>query len=268
MPGNGGPTTDVVRPGALSALLAELAHVPSEGDSWERTLRPGAVVGRFELLRELGRGGFGVVWEAVDLELRRRVAFKAIRPGPSDWILSNERLLQQEAIAVAQLQHPNIVTLYDAGASADGPYLILELLRGETLSGRIRRGPVPVRAAVRIGVAVTRALVHAHAHGVLHRDLKPGNVFLVEGGGVKVLDFGLAHLFGAGGPARSGTPGYMAPEQLRGDAEDARTDLFALGELLHEMLSGRRAVPGARLDAQGKNDPGAPLFTLVDFDGH
>ncbi len=231
------PTQD-----ALSALLAEIAAAAGAAQPapWERVLAPGARVGRFELVRELGRGGFGVVFEALDRELGRRVAFKAIRPGERSRDPASAELLRREATAVAQLQHPNIVTLFDAGSDT-GPYLIFELLRGETLSERLSRGRTSAREAMRVALAVSRALVHAHANGVLHRDLKPSNVFLCADAVVKVLDFGLAHVFGAGGPAGSGTPGYMAPEQRRGDLEDVRTDVYAVGVLLAEMVTGARA---------------------------
>ena len=232
-------------PGALSALLAELVGAPERPPPapWDRLLAAGARVGRFELVRELGRGGFGVVYEARDGELGRRVAFKAIRPGDRARDPRSEELMRREATAVAQLQHPNIVTLFDAGRSDAGPYLIFELLRGETLAHRLARGRLSSREALRVALAVARALVHAHANGVLHRDLKPSNVFLTADGGVKVLDFGLAHVFGAGGPPRSGTPGYMAPEQRRGAAEDVRTDVYALGVLLAEMVTDPAAAP-------------------------
>ncbi|HET8539241.1 MAG TPA: serine/threonine-protein kinase [Anaeromyxobacter sp.] len=235
---------------ALSALLAEIVAASDGGPPapGERVLAPGARVGRFELVRELGRGGFGVVFEALDGELRRRVAFKAIRPGERARDPASAELLRREAMAVAQLQHPNIVTLFDAGADA-GRYLIFELLRGETLAERLRRGRVSAREAMRIALAVSRALVHAHANGVLHRDLKPSNVFLCADGVVKVLDFGLAHWFGTGGPAGSGTPGYMAPEQRRGEAEDARTDVYAVGVLLAEMVTGARLADGGDVAA-------------------
>jgi serine/threonine protein kinase len=253
-------------PGALSALLAELVGAQQRPPParWERLLCAGARVGRFELVRELGRGGFGVVYEARDEELGRRVAFKAIRPGDRARDPRSEELLRREATAVAQLQHPNIVTLFDAGRSDAGPYLIFELLRGETLAQRLARGRVSSHEALRTALAVTRALVHAHGNGVLHRDLKPSNVFLMADGGVKVLDFGLAHVFGAGGPPRSGTPGYMAPEQRRGEAEDARTDVFAVGVLLAEMVSG--TAPGASEDVDAlvaRARVPAPLAALV-----
>ncbi len=255
-------------PGALSALLAELvgAQQRPPPTRWERLLHAGARVGRFELVRELGRGGFGVVYEALDEELGRRVAFKAIRPGERARDPRSEELLRREATAVAQLQHANIVTLFDVGRSDAGPYLIFELLRGETLAQRLARGRLPSQEALRTALAVARALVHAHANGVLHRDLKPSNVFLTADGGVKVLDFGLSHVFGAGGPPRSGTPGYMAPEQRRGEAEDPRTDVYAVGLLLAEMVSGLPPAPdpedvGALVARAGAPAPLAALAT-------
>jgi len=225
------------RPQQLSALLEELARAPVAQleQAWGRGLRPGDRVGRFELQRELGRGGFGVVYEAQDLDLGRAVAFKAIRPGArlGD---RTEEWLRREAEAVARLNHPNIVTLHDLGRGPTGPYLIFELLRGQTLASRLQAGALPLGEAVRVAVEVARALAHAHAAGVIHRDLKPANVILTDDGAVKVLDFGLAHLFGRDGPPTAGTPAYMAPEQWRAEPGDERTDLFALGVVLHQMI--------------------------------
>jgi len=231
-----------VRPGEVSELLAELAHAPPAGlgEAWDRWLRPGAVVGRFELVREIGRGGFGVVWEARDRELGRTVAFKAVRAGDRA-ALREERLLR-EAEAAARLSHPNIVTLFDVGRCEHGPYLVLEMLRGQTLAQRQEQGPLVLREALRIGVEVAKGVAHAHEQGVVHRDLKPGNVLLCEDGQVKVLDFGLAHALGqrrTGG----GTPAYMAPEQWKGAPEDERTDVFALGVILYRMLVNELPFP-------------------------
>jgi tetratricopeptide (TPR) repeat protein len=235
---------ETIPPGEISALLEELARAPAGvGGAWESWLRPGAVVGRFELVRELGRGGFGVVWEARDRQLGRSVAFKAVRPG--DRAGAREERLLREAEAAARLSHPNVVTLHEAGQCEHGPYLVLELLRGQTLSGRLAQGPVPVREALRIAVEIARALAHAHAEGVVHRDLKPGNVFLCDDGRVKVLDLGLAHAFGRR-RADGGTPEYMAPEQSRGAPEDERTDVFALGLVLYRMLAGVLPYAGDR----------------------
>ncbi len=249
----------------LSHLLAQLAKTPEvEVDvaaGWTPALRPGDVVaGRFELRRELGRGGFGVVYEALDRELGREVAFKAVLPGrrvatrDADWV-------QREAKAVACLNHPNIVTLHDLGAAPSGPYLIFELLRGETLAQRLRRGPFPPREAIALATQIARVLDHAHRAGVVHRDLKPGNVFLCEHGPVKVLDFGLAHLFGRAGAVSGGTPAYMAPEQWRSEPGDERSDLFSLGVLLHRMLAGGVPYPVSRDGSRERSaaeQPGPP----------
>jgi len=257
-----GPTS----PDAFSRLVAELARAPAVEilAASHAGLQPRQTVGRFELLREIGRGGFGVVYEARDLHLNRSVAFKALRPTralQADHVAG----LRREAEAAARLNHPNIVTLHDFGTCDAGPYLILELLHGETLGARLARGRMGAREAVYVATEVARALVHAHAAGVLHRDLKPDNVFLARDGGVKVLDFGLARLLGSAG-AHGGTPAFMAPEQWRGEPDDERTDLFSLGCVLHYMLTG--ALPyavergrSAALDpgpAPAPDLPGAP----------
>jgi tetratricopeptide (TPR) repeat protein len=241
----GPPPSDAARTpplpaGAVTALLEEMFRAPPAVDAWPVALRPGQVVSRFELVREIGRGGFGVVWEARDLKLKRAVAFKALRAvGAPE---RAEARLLEEAEAAARLAHPNIVTVYDAGVCEHGPYLVLEHLRGESLATRLGAGPLPVHEALRVAVEVSRAAAHAHAHGVVHRDLTPRNVFLCGDGRVKVLDFGLARVFGTkrvGG----GTPGYMAPEQARGAPEDERSDVFALGALLYQMLTGELPFP-------------------------
>jgi Tol biopolymer transport system component len=225
----------IVRPGALTALVAQLAHAPIQVAP--PLLVPGARVGRYEIIRAIGRGGFGTVYEAHDAALNRLVALKALHrsssaaPGAAS-----------EGEAAARLAHPNIAALYDAGVIDGGlAYLVYEILHGETLESRLARGPIPPGEVVAIAAQVARALWHAHTHGVVHRDLKPANVFLTAEGDVKVLDFGMALLFGRTAPA-GGTPAYMAPEQRRGEPEDARTDLYALGALLREMLTGERDV--------------------------
>jgi serine/threonine protein kinase/TolB-like protein len=262
--GSGSGSSPGVKPGALTALLKEIAVAPdgAQDSAWEGLLRAGAVVGRFELVRELGHGGFGVVWEARDRELGRSVAFKAVRAGGKTAV--REERLFKEAEAAARLQHPNIVTLHDVGRAEQGPYLILELLEGRTLAEWSAQGPLPLREAVRIAVEVSRGVAHAHAHGVVHRDLSPGNVFLCDDGQVKVLDFGMAHAFGQR-KVEGGTRAYMAPEQSRGAPEDERTDVFALGVILHEMLSGEvpfrdaEALVSAR-PAPGLEVPEAPAL--------
>ncbi|MFO0582255.1 MAG: protein kinase [Anaeromyxobacter sp.] len=255
-----------VEPGTLSRLIRAIAaDEDARAEPGAPALEPGARVGRFRLVRELGRGGFGVVYEAEDTALPRRVALKVVRTGPRA-ALRSERLLE-EAEAAARLAHPNIVTLHDAGRSEHGPYLVLELLDGEVLQRRLARGALPPAEAVRIATGVARGLAHAHGRGVVHRDLKPGNVFLTRDGQVKVLDFGLALAFGLK-RVEGGTPAYMAPEQWAGEDEDERTDVYALGVLLFRMLAGRlpfeagedgRRVPdGAR--APALELPGLPAL--------
>jgi tripartite ATP-independent transporter DctP family solute receptor len=226
----------VVRPGAISAILEKIYRRPDERDARSvAAFHPGQVVGRFELVREIGRGGFGVVYEARDLELRRTVAFKSVRVGGA--LDARQQRLLYEAEAAARLAHPNIVTLYDVGHCDEGPYLVLELLRGETLGEKLKSGALPVNDALRTATEVARGLAHAHAQGVVHRDLTPGNVFLCSDGQVKILDFGMAHAFGRR-KVDGGTPAYMAPEQISDAPEDERTDVFAMGVILHQMLVG------------------------------
>ena len=243
---------------SISALLSELAASPSRApEELLPELRPGDLVaGRFELLRELGRGGFGLVFEALDRELSRSVAFKAIRPGRARALEKLAKPLKEEAEAAARLNHPNVVTLHDSGVHEGTPYLIMELLRGETLAARLRRGPLPPAEALRVALEVARGLEAAHGAGVLHRDLKPGNVFLTGQGTVKLVDFGLASIMGRAALA-AGTPAYMAPEQLRAEPEDARTDVYGAAAVLYESLSG--AIPYAvQAGRSAVLDPGQP----------
>ena len=233
--------TSAGEPGPLSRLLQELADASGEDalDAWKHELQPGDRVGRFEIRREVGRGGFGAVYEAFDTELNRVVAVKTLRLSrprrdlSSDWI-------KKEAEAVARLDHPCIVTLFDVGTCDSGPYLVMELLRGKTLAQRIAEGAIPQAEALRIAEEMAKGLSHAHQRGVLHRDLKPANVFVCEDGRVKLLDFGLAHLLGTEGISGAGTPKYMAPEQARGEEVDQRADVFAAGRVLGDMLGERR----------------------------
>jgi eukaryotic-like serine/threonine-protein kinase len=243
--GNGGratPSGAIAGTGPLSALLEELARAPGDAllSAWSHEVRAGDRIGRFRILRELGRGGFGAVYEVEDTELGRHVALKTLRPRRTGQELSAD-WVKREAEAVARLDHPGIVTLHDVGMSDGSPYLVMELLHGETLAQRLAREPFPPGEAVRVAQEVARGLAHAHSRGILHRDLKPANVFLCDDGRVKLLDFGLAHLLGAGDHAGAGTPGYMAPEQARGEEVDARADVFSAAVTLRESLTGRRA---------------------------
>ncbi|BDG05191.1 FHA domain-containing serine/threonine-protein kinase [Anaeromyxobacter oryzae] len=245
-----------IRPGGITAVMQQLARAPTTEQSWQDVLFPGSVIGRFELVRELGRGSFGVVFEAEDRHLRRRVAFKAVRPGGSSQVLLRQERLQKEAEAIAQLTHPNIVTLYDAGTCQSGPYLVLELLRGATLQETMRRERLEVSRALEIAIEIAWALEHAHAAGVVHRDLKPANVFVCSTGAVKVLDFGIASVLGGEDVRAVGTPAYMAPEQWRNGRQDPRTDVFAAATMLCETLTGNLPYRVTR-SSSAVLDPGA-----------
>jgi TolB-like protein/Flp pilus assembly protein TadD/predicted Ser/Thr protein kinase len=266
----GSPTG--VKPGALTALLQEVAAAPEQREVEPPSLPPGTVIGRFEILRELGRGGFGVVYEARDRDLGRQVAVKVVRPGR---ITEEEGKVSREAEAIARLAHPNLVTLYDVGQREGQPFLVFELLRGKTLDLKIEEGPLPVQEAVHIAIEVARGLAHAHAEGVIHRDLKPANVFITNKGQVKVLDFGMAHAFGRR-RLSGGTPAYMAPEQWEDAPEDERTDVFALGVMLYRMLTGEYPFPEGqgrwsgepatvrRIDVQGAPDLAELVEKMLD----
>ncbi len=264
-----------VHPDQISAFLEQLARPPdAEPGEWTWPAVGSSIVGRFDLLRELGRGGFGVVYEAFDRKLHRVVALKVIRPGSRADTEKRREALQREALAAAQLSHPNIVMLFDQGTSEHGPFLVMEMLYGDTLQSRVARGALPVSEAVAVAVDVARAIAHAHDQEVLHRDLKPSNVFVAEDGSVKVLDFGLANILGSSGMRGGGTLSYMAPEQWRREPEDARTDVFGLGVVLFEILTGRLPyrVSGDRSEALDPGPtpplalPGAPpaLSSLVE----
>ena len=191
------------------------------------------------------------MYEAFDPQLGRVVALKALKPGRSKHLVSEE-WIQKEAEAVAKLDHPAIVTIFDVGTCPAGAYLVMELLRGETLAKRIEKGPLPVDEALRVAEQMAEGLAHAHSRGVLHRDLKPANVFVCEDGRVKLLDFGLAHLLGTEGSSGAGTPAYMAPEQAAGAAVDERADVWAAGMVLGEMLTGKRPVDRTPSPAPGE----------------
>ncbi len=225
-------------------------------------LAAGTKLGPYEVVSLIGSGGMGEVYKASDARLGRDVAIKVL---PKSITNESERLkrFEQEARAVAALNHPNILTIYEIETHDGSPYLVSELLEGETLQQRLREGALPVRKALDIAVQSAHGVAAAHEKGIVHRDLKPANIFITTDGRVKILDFGLAKLtqpdaaagapldatqtrISAGGPVTEegvvlGTAGYMSPEQVRGKSADARSDIFALGTILYEMLSGHRA---------------------------
>jgi eukaryotic-like serine/threonine-protein kinase len=220
------------------------------------TLISGTRLGRYEIRSQLGAGGMGEVYLARDLEIGRDVALKVL---PSTFSSDKDRLqrFQQEACAAGALNHPNILSIYDVGKHDGSPYVVSELLQGETLRTRISGTPLSPRRAIDYALQITQGLAAAHAKGIIHRDLKPDNIFITNDGRVKILDFGLAKLTQPDGnqqqtdiPTRRvdtdpgvvmGTVGYMSPEQLKGRTVDQRSDIFSFGAILYEMLSGRRA---------------------------
>ncbi|MGC2719259.1 MAG: serine/threonine-protein kinase, partial [Candidatus Acidiferrales bacterium] len=227
-------------------------------------LTPGTKLGPYEIVSLVGAGGMGEVYRARDSRLGRDVAIKIL---PAS--LTNEaarlKRFEQEARSVAALNHPNILTIYEIETQDGSPYLVSELLEGETLQQRLRESAIPVRKALDIAVQTAHGIAAAHEKGIVHRDLKPANIFITADGRVKILDFGLAKLTQPdtaantadgqtvtrtnamqAGPVTEegvvlGTAGYMSPEQVRGKPADSRSDIFALGTILYEMLSGHRA---------------------------
>jgi serine/threonine protein kinase len=221
-------------------------------------LSTGTRLGTYEIVSLIGAGGMGEVYRARDANLNRDVAVKVLLNLSTD----PQRLhrFEQEARAAGSINHPNILAVYHMGTYEGAPYLVSELLEGETLRPIVKRGPLPLRKVIDYGVQIANGLQAAHEKGIVHRDLKPENVFLTRDGRIKILDFGLAKLtqpegseFGAMTVTASatepgvvmGTVGYMSPEQVRGERVDLRTDIFAFGAMLYEMLTGKPAFQQA-----------------------
>jgi serine/threonine protein kinase len=230
-------------------------------------LQTGTKLGPYMILAQAGAGGMGEVYKAQDTRLKRTVAIKVL---PSQFSADAEmkQRFDREAHTIAALNHPHICTLYDIGIQDGTDFLVMEFLEGETLAARIARGPLPLGEALKVAIGIADALDKAHHKGVTHRDLKPGNVMLTAGG-AKLLDFGLAKLQQpATAPdnqsppsgANTTTPGtilgtmqYMAPEQLEGREADARSDIFAFGAVLYEMISGRCVRQSVRWNGSGRS---------------
>jgi serine/threonine protein kinase len=220
-------------------------------------LAPGSRLAQYEVVSTVGSGGMGVVYRARDTRLGREVAIKVMAPHiAADPVM--RRRFETEARAVAALSHPGILSIYELAVADGVPFAVMELLEGRNLRERMSEGPLPWREAAEIAAAIADGLGAAHTKGIIHRDLKPENVFLTTDGQVKILDFGLAlqRLDGVGDPSGPtvahtaqgivlGTFGYMSPEQVLGERVDGRTDIFALGCLLYEMLTGRQLFSGA-----------------------
>src|SRR6204780_3999078 len=222
-------------------------------------LTSGTKLGPYEIGAPIGAGGMGEVFRAKDTRLGRDVAIKVL---PETFAKDADRLrrFEQEARAVAALNHPNILAIHDIGEYDGAPYLVSELLEGHSLRVEMNNGALPTRRAVEYAAQIAQGLAAAHDKGIVHRDLKPENVFITHDGRLKILDFGLAKLAKLQAVTEDsatltladaqqettpgmvlGTVGYMSPEQVRGEPADARSDIFALGTILYEMLSGQRA---------------------------
>src|SRR5262245_36934293 len=223
----------------------------------QTVLASGSSIGHYKILAMIGSGGMGEVYRASDSRIGRDVALKILPPQFSQ---DPDRLrrFEQEARAAGMLNHPNIVSIYDTGTNNGSPYLVSELLQGEVLQQKLRGQPLPVRKAGDYALQIAKGLSAAHEKGIIHRDLKPGNIFITKEGRAKILDFGLAklthHEVNPSAPSEHidltetgvvlGTIVYMSPEQVTGRKVDHRSDIFAFGSVLFEMLSGKRPFGG------------------------
>lgn len=257
---------------ACSGLLSTLMAKPRDQPRRDRT---GSSLGPYRLDGMIGAGAMGEVYRGWDQRLHRHVAVKVLS---RQFVDSPDRIrrLEAEGRAAAAIAHPNVVTVYDTGSEGGVPFVVSELITGESLRSLIDRGPIPRHTAIELGLQLARGLAAAHAQGVVHRDLKPNNLIVTDDGTLKILDFGLAKLSGGSDADATepgtllGTSGYLSPEQARGEPADARSDLFAVGAILHELLSGRRAFDGAtfaeRLSAvlrdtpEAIDDPASPIL--------
>src|SRR5258706_6522796 len=223
-------------------------------------ISPNTTIAQYTIVSKIGEGGMGEVYRARDTKLGRDVAIKVLPAAFSENIDRLNRF-EQEAQAAGALNHPNILVIFHIGTHEGAPYIVSELLEGETLRERMAGTALPQRKAIDYGLQIARGLAAAHEKGIVHRDIKPDNVFVTNDGRIKILDFGLAKLTGASDATQSqtevptrkvntdpgtvmGTMGYMSPEQLKGQLADHRSDIFSFGAILYEMLSGKRAFRG------------------------
>jgi serine/threonine protein kinase/tetratricopeptide (TPR) repeat protein len=240
-----------------SSCAAPLAVDARMADSPTKTLatplpaisKDALIAGKYRIIEEIGHGGMGVVYKAEDLKLKRSVALKFLPPHLMDSPELKERFLI-EAQAAAALNHPNICVIHEVGESEERPYIAMEYVEGETLRERVRKGPLEQEEALDIAAQVAAGLGEAHHKGIIHRDIKSANIMVTNKGQAKVMDFGLAKLRGGSSMTKSqttlGTVAYMSPEQARGRDLDQRTDIWSLGVVLYEMLSGKLPFRGDR----------------------
>ena len=228
----------------------------------------GRAISHYRVLQTLGAGGMGVVYLAEDGRLGRQVALKFLPPEASRDETTLERF-RLEARAASSLSHPGICTVFDIGDDAGSPFIVMEALKGETLKDRIKRAPIKVSDVLDLAIQLADALEAAHSQGIVHRDIKPGNIFVGEKNRVKILDFGLAKLVQPTNATATmsaddqltvpgstlGTVSYMSPEQARGEEVDARSDLFSLGTVIYEMAAGVQAFGGS--------SPGAVIAAIL-----
>jgi len=250
-------------PGATSCRTSRFP-LPDAGEN-RTSLKADETLGRYRLIECIGEGGMGAVWRAHDTKLDREVAIKLLLDRTLVDDSARERF-HREALALSRISHPGVATVYDFGTSEGQDYLVMEYVPGGTLEQRVDSGPLPFKDIVRLGASVADAIANAHQHGVLHRDLKPGNIVLTAAGDPKILDFGLAVLLSGTRTTRVTQTGvvvgslpYMAPEQIFGEADDVRTDVYALGVILFEMATGQRPFVRER--------PEALMFSILN-DAH
>ena len=233
-------TPDARMADSLTKTLETPVHVLKAGS---------LIAGKYSILEEIGHGGMGVVYKADDIKLKRSVALKFLPPHLMDSPELKERFLI-EAQAAAALNHPNICVIHEVGESEERPYIAMEYVEGETLRERVRKGPLKTEEALDIAAQVAAGLGEAHHKGIVHRDIKSANIMVTNKGQAKVMDFGLAKLRGGSSMTKSqttlGTVAYMSPEQARGRDLDQRTDIWSLGVVLYEMLSGKLPFRGDR----------------------
>ena len=235
----------------------------------------GQTILHYRIIEKIGQGGMGEVYQAKDQKLGRDVAIKVL---PEEFAKDTDRVarFQREAKLLASLNHPNIAAIHGLEESGGTSFLILELVQGETLANRLKRGPIPVEESLKLALQIAEALEAAHEKGVIHRDLKPANVKITPEGKVKILDFGLAKAFQGETPAADasksptltdqmtrpgvilGTAAYMSPEQAKGKPVDKRTDIWAFGCILFECLTGKRAFRGDSVTEVMRNAPAIP----------